>query len=81
MMTTEELLSLIAKALKVDAKNITLDSKSESLEEWDSLGHLNILVQLDKATNGKASEFSELVEANSVSDFKSILKSKNVISD
>ena len=80
-MTTEELLSLIAKALKVDAKNITLDSKSESLEEWDSLGHLNILVQLDKATYGKASEFSELVEANSVSDFKSILKSKNVISD
>ena len=81
MMTTEELLSLIARALKVDAKNITLASKSESLEEWDSLGHLNILVQLDKATSGKASEFSELVEANSVSDFKSILKSKNVISD
>jgi len=80
-MTTEELLNLIAKALKVEAKKITLDTKSESLDEWDSLGHLNILVQLDKATGGKASEFSELVEANSVSDFKSILKLKNVISD
>ena len=80
-MTTEDLLSLIARALKVDAKNITLASKSESLEEWDSLGHLNILVQLDKATNGKASEYSELVEANSVSEIKFILKSKNVISD
>jgi len=80
-MTTEELLNLIAKALKVDTKKITLDTKSESLDEWDSLGHLNILVQLDKATDGKASEFSELVEANSVFDFKSILKLKNVISD
>ena len=81
MMTTEELLNLIAKALKVDVKRITLESKSESLDEWDSLGHLNILVQLDKATDGKASEISELVEANSVSDFKSILKSKNMIID
>ena len=80
-MTTEELLNLIAKALKVDEKKITLDTKSESLDEWDSLGHLNILVQLDKPTDGKPSEISELEEANSVSDFKSILKLKKVISD
>jgi acyl carrier protein len=80
-MTTEDLLKIIANALKVDSKKVTLSSKSESFDEWDSLGHLNILVQLDKATNGKASEISELVEANSVFDFQAILRSKNIITD
>jgi acyl carrier protein len=80
-MTTEDLINIIANALKVDSKKVTLASKSESFDEWDSLGHLNILVQLDKATNGKASEVSELVVANSVFDFQAILRSKNIITD
>jgi acyl carrier protein len=53
-MTTEDLLKIIANALKVDSKKVTLSSKSESFDEWDSLGHLNILVQANSVFDFQA---------------------------
>ena len=47
------------------------------LPGWDSLGHLNILMSLDKRLDGKASGLSELAKAMSVKKIISVLKNNN----
>ena len=78
--TTERLISLISDALDPD-EAITLDSSTENIPEWDSLGHLSILTSLDDATGGAASSISDLGEATSVKDIISILKNENLINE
>ncbi len=78
-MNPEEFLALLAKALKINSSRIHAGSRQEDFEEWDSLGHLNILVQLDKATDGKASLITAFVEAKSVADFLRILAENNLL--
>ena len=46
--TKEDVLSCIRKALEVSPDVINDHSSSQNIEKWDSLGHLSILVALDK---------------------------------
>ena len=78
-MNSGDLLTLLSQALKINRAEINLNSMQQDIEEWDSLGHLNILVQLDKATEGKASLLPELVEAKSVEDFIKVLSKNNLL--
>ena len=48
-------------------------------EDWDSLGHLKILSEIDKITKGKASLIGNLAQQNSVSNIYKVLK-KNKLS-
>ena len=53
-MTTVDTSSLIlgiAEALEVEADQVTIDTSSSDLEEWDSLGHISIMSFLDKKMN------------------------------
>ena len=49
----KELFECIAKALKVNSNKININSSSDNIEDWDSLGQLNILTALDKKLKGK----------------------------
>ena len=44
---------IIAKSLKIELSEINENSSSKNVEEWDSLGHLTILMNLDKNFKGK----------------------------
>ena len=44
----EELIKLIEEALEIKSGSVNIESSSEDFEEWDSLGHLNILVSYCK---------------------------------
>ncbi len=79
-MTKDDLISLIKDALDAE-EQITYESKMDDIPEWDSLGHLSILTSLDNATDGKASEISELGEAFSVNEIINILSSANLIDE
>ena len=46
-MNTTELLNMLCKALEIEEGSITLDDTVDTIEEWDSLGHLSILAALD----------------------------------
>ncbi len=70
----EEILAVIRDALKVKGKQLSLDSSMENVEEWDSLGHLGILVALDKFFEGKVAGINDLVAADSVRKILQILK-------
>ena len=48
-MTDQEVFAVIAKALDVDLANITIDTLSSDIPDWDSLGHLTIFMELETA--------------------------------
>ena len=69
-----EVLEIIAKSLEVDKERITVESTVDSLEEWDSLGHLSILVSLDKKFQGRLAGIKEMASVTSVNSILKILK-------
>lgn len=75
----EEIQNFIAEALEVDKKKISINSSSKNIENWDSLGQLNILQSLDQKLDGKVFSMKELVKAKSVKQILNILKSHNFI--
>ena len=72
-MTNEEVFKVIAKALDVKDDEINIDTKASDLIEWDSLGHLSILMELEVAF-GQSRNDERLASAISVKDILSILK-------
>jgi acyl carrier protein len=72
--TEKEILDIMQNALKLKEKSLTIDSSMSNVEEWDSLGHLSILVALDKFFDGKIGGIKDLVSADSVKKILQILK-------
>lgn len=77
-MTENDLIEIVANSLSVPRENININTNSQNLEEWDSLGHLTILTAIDKATDGKASEIETLASSTSLSEILEILKKNNI---
>ena len=75
----KEVLDLIEKALKLGSGKLTVDSSSASVEEWDSLGHLSVLMALDKFFEGKAAGVKGLASADSVKEIIKLLKENSLI--
>jgi len=74
-----EILDIIAKSLEVNSSKITLESTVDTIEEWDSLGHLSILVALDKRFNGKIAGISDMATVNSINSIFEILEDRDLI--
>ena len=70
---------LIAEALKLPAGQVTEDDSVQTIEQWDSLGHLNILIALDRQFSGQVGKIAELAKATSVKQIVSILQAHHVI--
>ena len=70
----DDVLKVISTALEKSPASININSNSQNIDEWDSLGHLNILMLLEKKLKGKASNISELGKAFSVKKILSVLK-------
>lgn len=73
------LISLIAESLEVDEADIDENASNETIEEWDSLGHLSILSALDDLTDGKASESDGLADSLSLNDLIKTLSAAGLI--
>lgn len=68
---------IIAKSLKIELSKINENSSSKNIEEWDSLGHLTILMSLDKKFKGKLNSISELSNCDSFKKiYKTLIKHK-----
>jgi acyl carrier protein len=77
--TEETILDIMHNALKLKEKRLTVNSTMQDIEEWDSLGHLSILVALDKFFNGKISGIKELASADSIRKILQILKENSLM--
>ena len=66
----KKLFSTLAKILELNPSKINVKSSNKNLDEWDSLGSLNIMSFLDKKFRNKMKKF-HVEDATSV---KSIIK-------
>jgi len=79
MLNKEQLFNIISKALKTPKKKINMKLKIGEIEEWDSLGQLEILIKIDKETHGKASKIKDLSSCNSVIKIYENLKKNKLL--
>ena len=79
MLTKKQVISCISKALKVPSSKININLSDKDFERWDSLGHLEILMNLDKALKGKAIKIQDLAQAHSVKKIFSVLKENKLL--
>lgn len=70
---------IIASALELPADRVEEGDTIETVKEWDSLGHLNILTALDKHFSGKVGRIPELARATSVKRIIEILHENRLI--
>lgn len=70
-MNQNKIIEIVSKSLK--SKKITPKSSSANTPEWDSLGHLSIIANLDKTTKGKTSKLN-LSGADSIIKLEKYLK-------
>jgi acyl carrier protein len=73
-----EIIKIIEKALNLGTGVLKENSSSETIDEWDSLGQLSILVDLDRKFEGKISSISEMADADSVEKILKILKENSI---
>ena len=77
-MTEKDLIQLVKKSLKTKQK-IDINSNSNNVDEWDSVGQLILLSNLDKKLKGATSNISQIATANSVKKILSILKRNKLV--
>ena len=80
-MKQADVIKAVAESLKVNPSSVTLSSSADKISEWDSLGHIAILSQLDKQTGGKAASIKELASAYSVAKLIESLRKHQLIDD
>ncbi|WP_440926943.1 hypothetical protein [Candidatus Pelagibacter sp.] len=79
LLKKEDLINLIIKALNFPKKRYKNTASLNSFEDWDSIGHLNIMLQLDQKLSGKAKSIKELADANTVEKIEKILRKKKLL--
>jgi len=60
-------------------QEVTLDTTMEDVEDWDSLGHLKIMSDLDAEFDNRLAEIRELATADSVRKILDILRTHSFI--
>ena len=77
--TQSEVIEIIEKALEMKSGLLNETTRSEEVENWDSLGQLSILVALDKLFDGKIANLTQMAEADSMPKILDILKQHSLI--
>ena len=68
MITEEKVIAVVSKALEISEDSINLNTKSSEIPEWDSLGHLAILMKISEEIGDQYNESQELASATSVKE-------------
>lgn len=69
----------IEQALNIEAGSVQDLTSADQIEAWDSLGHLSILVTLDKLFDGQLTRIGEMADANSVPKIISVLENHRLL--
>jgi len=76
MITEKELISLVANTLGVDEALLSLDTSTSDLDEWDSLGHIALLQEIDKSFEGRYTPSGKLASSISIRELLDALNSR-----
>ncbi|KYH34810.1 acyl carrier protein [Clostridium tepidiprofundi DSM 19306] len=64
----EELINIIADVLGIDKKDITINSRRDEIEEWDSLAHIQIIAEIEEQFDVNL-PFEKVAEIEEISEF------------
>ena len=70
----KEIIDIIANALDLKFSEISIDSTANEIVEWDSLGHLSLLQQLDINYDDITERAPELASASTVREIVEAVK-------
>jgi acyl carrier protein len=70
MMTVEE---VIARVFKIDSRTLVDGSGRDSIEQWDSMGHLQLITELEQHF-GISISIGDAMEMVSVGKVKEVLR-------
>lgn len=79
-LTENQILDILTDALSPRATRLTMETRSQDIAEWDSMGHLAVLVSLDSALNGRAASVNHLVTSRSVREIVQVLRQHSLCS-
>ena len=68
-----QLIAGIAEALEVEESQLTVDTRSSDVEEWDSLGHISVMSYLDKTYDEITERVPDFASATSVQEIIELL--------
>jgi len=69
---------VLRNVFPIEADVIDENWTSDDIPEWDSIGHLNLIMEIQKEFNVKI-EIEEMFEVEKLSDITRILKIKKVL--
>lgn len=78
MISSDDLLKVVADGLDVDLSDISMETKASDLSDWDSLGHLNLLMKLDENFNDISEKVPNLASVSSVQEIYDLIKNHNL---
>ena len=78
-MKTAEFLNLLCESLNRDPGSLTLGDTPETVEQWDSVGHLSIISTIDQI--GVAVDSDDMQNFTSIRELVDRLKAKGALED
>ncbi|BAZ25056.1 hypothetical protein NIES4073_59600 [Kalymmatonema gypsitolerans NIES-4073] len=73
-----KLIQIIAEALEIAPEAITPEASSDTIEAWDSLKHLEVVLNVERSYNVKF-KTSEIAELVSVARLEDALRQHNAL--
>ena len=77
-MTNEKYNQAFKVAFDIDEEIVGTDLKYESIQEWDSIGHMALIAELEDAF-GISMEMDDIIDFSSYEKGKELLKNYNII--
>lgn len=74
MIDEKNLCELVAVSLEVEPEQVTMESTSDDFPEWDSLGHLTILMELKEALGDTYEESQAVATAVTMKGLMTAIK-------
>jgi len=70
-----EIKQIIATTLQIPLESVRDDSSNQSIPEWDSLGHMNLIMALEKHF-GVAFTLDEIIELTDLATIQRVISEK-----
>lgn len=74
----KRLTDVIRRVFYIEAETVDPKWTSDNVPDWDSVGHLNLIMEIEKEFGIKI-EIEEMFEVECLGDIEPILKKKNVV--
>ena len=74
----ERLKKVIREVFEITEETIDENWTSDDIPDWDSVGHLNLIMEVEKEFNIKV-EIEEMFEIEKLADITKILKKRKVL--